>query len=89
MALGARASRLQTLVVSRHLAPVLIGTAAGLAVASIATRLVTSLLFQVDSGSIAVYALAAALVVAVSTLAAIIPAFAATRISPAQALKAD
>jgi predicted lysophospholipase L1 biosynthesis ABC-type transport system permease subunit len=89
IALGARASRLQTLVVSRHLAPVLIGTAAGLAVASVAIRLVTSLLFQVNSGSIAVYALAAALVVVVSTFAAVIPAFAATRISPAQALKAE
>jgi putative ABC transport system permease protein len=89
MALGARASRLQTLVVRQHLGPVLIGTALGLAAASSATRVVASLLFQVDGRSMALYAAVAFIVVSMSAIAALIPAFSATRISPAQALKAE
>ena len=89
MALGARSSRLQLLVVRQHLGPILIGTALGLAAASSATRVIASLLFNVDGTSASVYAAVASIVVSMSAVAALVPAFAATRISPAQALKAE
>jgi putative ABC transport system permease protein len=89
IALGARASRLHAMVMRQNLGPVLIGTVLGLAAAAAGTRLVTALLFHVDARSVEVYAAVALLVVTVSAAAALIPAFAATRISPAQALKAE
>jgi ABC-type antimicrobial peptide transport system permease subunit len=89
VALGANPVRLHALVVRQSLWPVVAGTLLGLLSASIAVRVINVLLFQVDARSRAVYGGVALLVIAVSAAAALVPALAATRIQPAEALRAE
>jgi putative ABC transport system permease protein len=89
VALGASAVSLQTLVIRQSLWPVVVGTTVGLAAASAGARLLTALLFQVDARSGVLYGGVALLVIVASAGAALVPAFTATRIAPADALKAE
>ena len=86
---GATPARLHALVVRQQLWPVLAGTALGLLAASTMAQLITVLLFRVDARSPARYAGVAGLVIAASAVPAFVPALAASRIAPAQALKAE
>jgi hypothetical protein len=89
VALGANPVRLHALVVRQSLWPVVAGTLLGLLAASTAVQVINVLLFQVDARSRAVYGGVALLVIAVSAAAAFVPALAATRIQPAEALRAE
>lgn len=88
-ALGATPTRLHAHVVRQHLWPVLTGAVLGLLVASTLVQLISVLLFRVDARSPALYAGVAMVVVVASAVAALVPALMASRIAPAQALRAE
>jgi putative ABC transport system permease protein len=89
MALGADGSRIGRLVVGRSMALGLGGLAVGLAGALLLTRFMEGLLFGVtrtDPGTLVITVL---LLLAVAVLASAVPAWRASRVDPAQVLKAD
>jgi len=69
------------------LGPILAGLAAGLAGALAASRLLTSLLFEVKPSDPATFTLVAALLGVVALGACLIPARRATRVGPLVALR--
>jgi predicted permease len=89
MSLGADASRVVGLLLGGGLRLVLIGGAIGLALAALAGRLVSGLLFEVSSFDLVAFLTVAAVLGAAATLAAWLPARRAARISPALALRAE
>ncbi|MEZ5285669.1 MAG: ADOP family duplicated permease [Vicinamibacterales bacterium] len=86
LALGAPPGSVVRLMVAHGLVPVAAGLAVGLVGAVLAGRLLQGQLFQVRAGDPATLAATAALLLAVATLAAAIPAWRATGIDPARAL---
>ena len=89
VALGATRRTVLTLVLSHGLMLVLIGGAIGLAVAAIATRSMTRMLFDVGPRDVAVFAWVAALLVVTGMLATLVPAWRAARVDPLTALRED
>jgi ABC-type antimicrobial peptide transport system permease subunit len=89
MSLGADASRVVGLLLGGGLRLVLIGGAVGLALAALAGRLISGLLFEVSSFDLVAFLTVAAILGAAATLAAWLPARRAARISPALALRAE
>lgn len=89
MALGATARDVGRMVVRRGMALALAGTTLGLVGAVVANRLVASLLFGVAPGDPATLALVSAALLAVASLASLLPARASTRIDPAVTLRAE
>jgi putative ABC transport system permease protein len=87
--LGARPADVVRLVLREGLLPALAGTALGTLTALGAARLLTSLLFGVSPTDGVTLACAAALLVAVSLLAAALPARRALAVEPATALRQD
>jgi putative ABC transport system permease protein len=87
MALGANPADVIRLVLRRGMLWVAVGTAAGLAGAYAATRLLESLLYEVKTTDAASFAVATALLVATSMAACYIPARRAMRIDPMVALR--
>jgi putative ABC transport system permease protein len=87
LALGAQRHNILGLTMARALRPILAGLAAGLAGALAASRLLTSLLFEVKPSDPATFALAAALLGVVALGACLIPARRATRVDPMVALR--
>jgi len=87
MALGAQRSAILGLVLRDALLVTVIGTAAGLAAAVAATRVIQSLLFGLTARDPLTFAGAATLLVAVAACAAAIPAWRATRVDPMVALR--
>jgi len=88
MALGAARARIVSSVVCEGLSVVGAGAAGGLALAAAGTRLVTHMLYA-SSGDAFIYALAAALVLAVGLLASLTPARRAASVEPLIALRCD
>jgi predicted permease len=89
LALGADPSRIRGMVL-RHVGRVtVVGVAAGLVGAVVLGRLAAAMLFRVDDIDAGVMVSAVAAVVAVAVVAATIPAFRASRIDPAAALRAE
>jgi len=88
MALGAARARIVSSVVREGLSVVGAGAAGGLALAAAGTRLVTHMLYA-SSGDAFIYALAAALVLAVGLLASLTPARRAASVEPLIALRCD
>lgn len=86
-ALGARSHRLVSMVVRRALRIVLLGLIVGLAGAYGLTRLLSSMLVDVQPTDRLTYIGVALLLLAVSFLAAAIPAWRATRVDPLDALR--
>lgn len=89
IALGARARDVLADVVGNGLRPVLVGIVAGTLLALAASRAIAPLLFGVapwDPGPLMMVATA---LLAVATLAAIFPAWRATRVDPTRVLKAE
>ncbi len=86
MALGAGAADVQRLVVRDGLAIAVTGIAIGLAAAAAATRLLASLLQDVDPTDPAVFAGVAVALALVAIAASYIPAHRATRVDPMSAL---
>jgi predicted permease len=87
MALGATPGHILRLVIGRSMRPVLVGVLLGLACAMTASRLLTTLLFEVQPDDPLTFASVALLLVATSLLATYIPARRATKVDPMVALR--
>jgi ABC-type antimicrobial peptide transport system permease subunit len=77
------------LVLRQALPPAACGIGLGLVVSAAATRLLRSLLFEVDALDASVFAGVSAALALVSVLAAAIPARRAVRVDPAVALRCE
>jgi len=87
MAIGARPSDIVGMVLRESVRVVLVGSVAGLAAAVAATRLIRSQLYGLSAHDPLVLAGAAAVLVAVTMLAACVPARRAARVDPLRALR--
>src|SRR5262249_61227624 len=88
-ALGAGRGSLFALIFRQGLALTLAGLVGGLAAASVATRMLASLLFGVASADPWTLAATAGVLTFAAALACYVPARAATRIDPLTALRAE
>jgi predicted permease len=89
MAIGAQRRDVLTLVLSGGLKLVLIGVAIGLVGAIALTRLLQSFLYGVTATDPLTFAGNAVLLLAVASIACLLPAFRATRVDPLVALRAE
>jgi ABC-type antimicrobial peptide transport system permease subunit len=89
MALGAQASQVLRMVMIQGLRLVAVGAVLGLAAAFAVSRFLSSLLFGITSHDPATFAGVAALLLAVSAAAVLIPARRATQINPVVALRKE
>jgi putative ABC transport system permease protein len=87
MALGAQGRDVLGLILKRGMLPVVLGIAGGLAAAFVATSLLASLLFGVESRDPATFLSIPLLLAAVALLACIVPAMRAARQSPGMVLR--
>jgi putative ABC transport system permease protein len=87
LALGAGTSDILGLVLKEGLHRTLIGVGAGLGAAAASTRALGSLLYGVSATEPLAYAVAAALLMSVTLLACLLPAWRAARSSPLEALR--
>jgi putative ABC transport system permease protein len=89
MALGADAPAMLTLVLRRSMGLVLVGTVCGLAAAALATRVMATLLYQVNPMDPLVLATVSAVLAGIGLIASVIPARRATRVDPLIALRSE
>src|SRR6201996_484386 len=89
IALGAQPAQIYRLILADGVAPVLVGTLAGIALAALAARAISGLLFDVGGFNIGIAAGAAAILLLTGGVASLLPAIRATRIDPVQALRAE
>jgi macrolide transport system ATP-binding/permease protein len=89
MALGARTGNVQRLILRQGMTLAIIGSAIGLAIALVATRLLKSLLYGVDAMDLTTFAGVTLLLALVALLACWIPAVRASRVDPMVALRAE
>ena len=89
MALGARAPSVVQLVVWQGLKPALIGVAIGIAGALATARVIASLLFETPPTDAVTFVGVTALLISIVLVACAVPAWRATRVAPASALRAD
>ncbi len=89
IALGAQHRRVLRLVVAQGMRPVIAGIAAGLAATFWLSRLMSSLLFEIEPHDPLTYAVAAVVLLGVATLACYLPARRVLRIDPAIALRTE
>jgi putative ABC transport system permease protein len=88
-ALGAKSGDVVRLVVAEGMTPALIGIAVGAVAALAAGRLVAKLVFGVSASDPLTLASVSALLVLVALLASLIPAYRASRVDPAEVLRAN
>ena len=88
-ALGARRATLLAMVLRQGMAPVLAGTATGLVLALVASRWMSSLLFEIAPSDPWALVLATLTLLLCALAASAIPALRATRVDPATALRTD
>lgn len=89
IAVGAQRSQLLRLILFEGLRPALIGLIFGIAAGAVATQLLRSMLYGTRPLDPAAFAAAATMLMAVSVLACLIPAWRASRIDPIQALRTE
>jgi len=89
IALGARREQLLRTILFDGIRPALLGLIVGLAGSAAAVRLIRSMLYQTEPLDPAVFASVAVLLLAVATLACILPAWRASRLDPIQALRTE
>jgi predicted permease len=89
IALGAEAGTVQRMVLGQALRPVILGVAIGLPAAAAATRVLSSLLYQVTATDPVTFLAVPAILLLVSVAGIHIPARRATRIDPMVALRYD
>jgi putative ABC transport system permease protein len=89
MALGATSGNVVGLIVRQGLVLAVIGLALGLAGAFAASRLLSTMLFEIKPADPATYAAVAGVVSLVVLAASYLPAVRATRIDPLAALRQD
>jgi putative ABC transport system permease protein len=87
MALGATSSDVMRMVVGQGMKLAIIGVAIGVAGAIAVTRLIESMLFKVSTTDTVTFAVVAAALVGVASLACYIPARRAIRVDPMVALR--
>jgi putative ABC transport system permease protein len=87
VALGARPSGVFRMVVRQGMVPVILGAAAGVAVAIPMTTLLRTLLFGVQPIDPPTYAIALAALAGIAVTACAVPALRATRVDPLVALR--
>jgi putative ABC transport system permease protein len=87
MALGAQKSDMLKLIVGQGMVLTLIGVAVGLGAAYAATRVLSSLLFQIRFTDVMTYALSALLLAVIALLASFFPARKAMKVDPIIALR--
>jgi putative ABC transport system permease protein len=88
-ALGAQMSNILALVLRQGTAIIISGIAAGLTVAYVLTRYLSSFIYGVDRADVGSYITVAFAVGLVATIASIVPAWRAARIDPLIALRAE
>jgi putative ABC transport system permease protein len=89
MALGARRGTVLGLVVRQGMLPVAAGLAVGLLAAFAATRVMQSLLFEVNTTDPLTFASITALLAAIALVASVVPALRASRVDPVVALRSE
>jgi putative ABC transport system permease protein len=89
MALGARAEQVVGTMLRDAAAPVVLGTAAGLVAATLATKLIASVLFNTTPTDPLTFGLVAGALVSAGCLAAWLPARQAAHVDPITALRAE
>jgi predicted permease len=89
MALGATAADVRRMVLKRGITVAATGSVLGLAGALLTNRVLTALLYQVSPTDSPTLGIVSALLLAVATLASLIPARQATRVDPMEALRAE
>ena len=89
VALGARHGDVLWLVLSEGLRPVLLGMLAGSVAAVVVARAMRALLYGISPLDRASFAMAAAILVATSVIAAVVPAARAVSVDPLQSLRSD
>jgi ABC-type antimicrobial peptide transport system permease subunit len=89
MALGARATQVQSMIVRGGMRLALIALAIGIPLALAAARLTTTLLYGIQPWDIATFTLIPALLVAVSLVACWIPSRRASHVDPIAALRME
>ena len=89
MSLGADAGRIRWMVLRRALGPAAVGVAAGLGASLWWTRTLQSLLFELSPQDPVTFGMTACLLLACVALASLIPAWTASRLDPAEALRAE
>jgi hypothetical protein len=89
IALGARSARVMRAVLREGLALALIGTALGLGGAWALSRVMESLLYGVTTRDPLTFVLAPVALLAFALLAALLPAWRATRVSPVDAIRTE
>jgi len=89
MALGARRRQVRTMFVRQGLSLSAVGLAIGLVAALVLTRLMSSLLFGIESTDVVTYAAAVVVILAAAVLASYLPARRASTIDPMETLKAE
>jgi ABC-type antimicrobial peptide transport system permease subunit len=88
LALGATRTQIMALVFKRGLSPMVIGVCVGLALGAAASRTISSLLFGVELLEPLIMSGVAAVLVLVTTVACLEPAWRAARTSPSTMLRA-
>ena len=89
MALGAARQRVVRMVLRDSLAPVVAGSAVGIATALVATRLMRSMLYGVSPTDPTTFAIVAAVLLGVALVASAVPAMRAARVDPIVALREE
>jgi len=89
IALGARRDHLLRTVLFDGIRPALLGLFVGLAASAAAVRLIRSMLYQTEPLDPAIFASVTVLLLAVATLACLLPAWRASRLDPMQALRTE
>jgi macrolide transport system ATP-binding/permease protein len=89
IALGAQPAQIYRLILEDGVTPVLLGTLAGIALAALAARAISGLLFGAGGFNLGIAAGAAAILLLTGALASLLPAIRATRIDPVQALRTE
>jgi len=89
IALGAQREQVMQLMLTDGLRPALFGLVLGLAASAAATRLIRSLLYGTQPLDPIVFVLVTVALLAVATLACLLPAWRASRLDPMQALRTE